>query len=56
MRALTVRQPAAWAIFHAGKDIENRSWQNRGSNQQIDTDVEKLGQLLGLTLADRSPA
>lgn len=29
MRALTVRQPWAWAIFHAGKDIENRSWRNR---------------------------
>ena len=29
MRALTVRQPWAWAIFHAGKDIENRSWSNR---------------------------
>jgi hypothetical protein len=29
MRALTVRQPWAWAIFCAGKDIENRSWKNR---------------------------
>ena len=29
MRALTVRQPWAWAIFNAGKDIENRSWRNR---------------------------
>lgn len=26
MRALTIRQPWAWAIFHAGKDVENRSW------------------------------
>jgi hypothetical protein len=25
MRALTVRQPWAWAIFH-GKPVENRSW------------------------------
>lgn len=25
MRALTVRQPWAWAIVHAGKDVENRS-------------------------------
>ncbi len=25
MRILTVRQPWAWAIIHAGKDIENRS-------------------------------
>ena len=26
MLALTVRQPWAWAIIHAGKDVENRSW------------------------------
>jgi hypothetical protein len=25
--ALSIRQPWAWAIIHAGKDIENRSWQ-----------------------------
>ena len=25
--ALSVRQPWSWAIIHAGKDIENRSWQ-----------------------------
>lgn len=25
MRALTVRQPWAWAIVHGGKDVENRS-------------------------------
>lgn len=23
---LTVRQPWAWSIIHAGKDVENRSW------------------------------
>lgn len=26
LRALTVRQPWAWAIAHGGKDVENRSW------------------------------
>lgn len=26
MLALTIRQPWAWAIIHAGKDVENRSW------------------------------
>ena len=33
MKALSVRQPWAWAIIHAGKDIENRSWNThfRGS-------------------------
>jgi hypothetical protein len=24
--ALSIRQPWAWAIFNAGKDIENRTW------------------------------
>lgn len=24
--ALSIRQPWAWLIMHAGKDIENRSW------------------------------
>ena len=26
MKALTIKQPWAWAIIHAGKDIENRDW------------------------------
>jgi len=26
MRAITIRQPWAWAIVHAGKRVENRSW------------------------------
>lgn len=25
-RALSIRQPWAWLILHAGKDIENRDW------------------------------
>lgn len=29
VRALSVRQPWPWAIFHAGKDIENRDWPTR---------------------------
>lgn len=29
IRALSVRQPWPWAIFHAGKDVENRSWPTR---------------------------
>lgn len=34
--ALSVRQPWAWAIIHAGKNIENRSWQavNHGLRQR----------------------
>lgn len=36
IKALSVRQPWAWAIIHAGKDIENRSWQavNHGLKQR----------------------
>ena len=32
--ALSVRQPWAWAIIHAGKDVENRDWRrpNPGLN------------------------
>jgi len=26
MKALSIRQPWAWLIVHAGKDIENRCW------------------------------
>jgi len=26
MKALSIRQPWAWLILHAGKDIENRTW------------------------------
>lgn len=26
MKALSIRQPWAWAICYAGKDIENRDW------------------------------
>jgi len=29
MKALTVRQPWAWAIVFAGKDIENRTWKSK---------------------------
>lgn len=28
MKAITIRQPYAWAICHAGKRVENRAWHN----------------------------
>lgn len=28
MKALSIRQPWAWAILHAGKRVENRDWQH----------------------------
>ena len=31
MRAISVRQPHAWAIIHGGKDVENRSQAGRVS-------------------------
>ncbi|MEW6614015.1 MAG: ASCH domain-containing protein [Thermodesulfobacteriota bacterium] len=29
MKALSIKQPWAWAIIHGGKDIENRTWPTR---------------------------
>ena len=29
VKALSIRQPWAWAIIHAGKDVENRDWPTR---------------------------
>ena len=29
MKAISIRQPWAWLIVHAGKDIENRTWLTR---------------------------
>jgi len=26
VKALTIKQPWAWAIIHAGKNVENRTW------------------------------
>lgn len=28
-KALSIRQPWAWAIIHAGKDVENRNWSTK---------------------------
>ena len=28
-KALTIHQPWAWAIFHAGQDVANRNWSTR---------------------------
>ena len=29
MKAISIRPPWAWAIFNAGKDIENRTWRTK---------------------------
>ena len=31
MKALSLRQPFAWAVIHGGKDVENRSWHSGGA-------------------------
>lgn len=33
VKALSIRQPWAWAIMHAGKRVENREWQPGGGNE-----------------------
>lgn len=35
MKALSIRQPWAWAILHAGKDIENRDWRPRNPGRRF---------------------
>lgn len=58
MRAVTVRQPWAWAIAHGFKDIENRSWAPRlapgelfavhaGAAAPDAEDVERVKKLVG---------
>lgn len=53
MKALSIRQPWAWLIINAGKDIENRSWPTRfrgrvlvhaaqGMTRQEYVDVERF--------------
>lgn len=55
MKALSIQQPWAWAIIHAGKDVENRTWptQFRGrvlihAGKKLDCDGEELLVALGL--------
>jgi hypothetical protein len=39
LKALSVRQPWAWAIMSAGKDIENRSWQAMNHGLAVRGDI-----------------
>jgi hypothetical protein len=55
LRALSIRPPWAWAIAHAGKRIENRSWSTKyrgplvihSSLRLLPADVERLENILG---------
>ena len=57
VRALTVRQPWAWAIIYGGKDLENRRWRTsyRGplihASKNANPDPEASARLLW-TMAD----
>lgn len=35
MKAISLWQPWAWAILHAGKDVENRTWQTHYRGQLL---------------------
>lgn len=56
MKIISVRQPWAWAIIHAGKDLENRSWPTKvrgrvlihaGMHRATDADREEVLSILG---------
>lgn len=63
MKALSIRQPWAWAILYAGKDIENRDWQPRNpglrfrgrvlihAGKQIDADAAASDMIISHALA-----
>lgn len=40
--ALSIKQPWAWAILHAGKDIENRSWETKYRGEFLIHSAKKL--------------
>lgn len=54
MPALSIQQPWAWLIIHAGKDIENRSWRTnfRGrilvhAGKSLDSQsLDEVGQII----------
>jgi hypothetical protein len=58
MRAITVRQPWAWAIVHGGKDVENRSRNIAGSYRgpvAIHASAKKADDLAYIEAAVNSP-
>jgi hypothetical protein len=51
MLALSVRQPWAWAIIHAGKDVENRSWSPAGGNARQARQLAVQGERIAIHAA-----
>lgn len=63
-KALSIRQPWAWAIIHAGKDIENRDWRTNfrgpvcihaGDHMTRDEHFFAAGFMRGLARTPRIP-
>lgn len=63
MKVLSIRQPWAWAIIAAGKDIENRSWPTKVRGRVLihaglyvpdEADAEEMLDASGLRSADRA--
>lgn len=44
MKALSIRQPWAWAILNAGKDVENRDWKEHGPHMRQARSLVKNGE------------
>jgi hypothetical protein len=62
MKALSIRQPWAWAIIHAGKDVENRDWSDRYLGMRDARELVKSGERFlihaaaGMTIAEYEDA
>lgn len=63
MKVLSVRQPWAWGFFHAGKNIENRSWPTKVRGRVLvhaslyvpnEDDAEDFLDASGLGMIERS--
>jgi hypothetical protein len=55
IRVLTIAQPWAWCVFHAGKDVENRGWRPSAprtvlihAGQRFDPDAARFLKRLGV--------
>lgn len=53
MKALSIRQPWAWAILNAGKDIENRSWRTKFRGRLVVHAAKTFDEAGYLELLDR---
>lgn len=63
MKILSIRQPWAWAIINAGKDVENRSWPTKVRGRVLvhagvyvpdENDAEDMLDASGLGMVERA--